>query len=274
MKKFRHILFLVAMMFIFAIVSPNRAFADDASITNNENGTIRLSFNNTYSEKIKLLVQLTGGKMFKYDIPKGNVNVNIPLTEGNGEYKIILAKNISGTRYSVLQTSVIKLSVSSSTSPYLTSNIIIDWDTTNKAVKKAQQLTKGKSGNSAKFKAVYNYVVKNYSYDYDKLSILDSLSKDGSYIPNIDSIYSSKKGICYDISIMMASMLRSVDVPTKVVTGYTPNAANNQYHAWNNVYISSWKIVDATYDMQMYKAGKKYSTYKPSSQYKTIVYTY
>ena len=71
----------------------------------------------------------------------------------------------------------------------------------------------------------------------------------------------------------MASMLRSVGVPTKVVTGYTPNAT--VYHAWNNVYADSkWNVVDATYDAQMYRAKVKYSMYKSFNDYKDVVYTY
>ena len=68
-------------------------------------------------------------------------------------------------------------------------------------------------------------------------------------------------------------MLRSVGVPTKVVTGYTVNAT--VYHAWNNVYDNSkWNVVDATYDAQMYRAKRSYSMYKSFSDYKDIVYTY
>lgn len=272
MKRIQGFYLMLLFTAVLFFISPGSVCAGEASISDNDNGSIHISFNNTYDARVKLIVQQSGGKMYQYDIPKGDVSVNIPLTGGNGEYRITLAKNISGSKYSVLQTTQIKEDVSDDTECFLTSNIIIDWETTNKAIKKANSLTKGKSGDTEKFNAVYKYIVKNFSYDYDKLSILDSLAKGSSYIPDIDTIYSKKKGICYDISILMASMLRSVDIPTKVVTGYSDNARG--YHAWNNVYLSDWKIVDATYDLQMRKANRKYSTYKSSKEYKKIVYTY
>lgn len=272
MKRFaKYMLFMFMFMVVFFLKN-EKVLADSATIENNNDGTVTLKYNNEYDVKVKLVVQLSGGKQYKYDIPKGTLNINIPMTQGNGEYKFILCRNISGTRYAVMQTTSITQSLSSDEEAYLSSNYIISWNSTNNAVKKAAALAKGKSG-KAKIKVIYEYVVKNYSYDYDKAKNIDDESKTAAYIPNIDTVMSNGKGICYDISILLASMLRSVDVPTKVVTGYTPNAT--VYHAWNNVYESSkWNVIDATYDLQMHKAKRKYSMYKSYSDYKDIVYTY
>lgn len=260
------LLFILAFEFLVI-----RAFADSATISNNNDGTVDLVYNNTNDVKVKLLVQLSGGKQYKYDIPKGNVNIKIPMTQGNGEYKFILCKNIAGTRYAVIQTLSITQNLSDSSDAYLTSNFMISWDVNNKAIKHAQDLAKKSKGK--KIKVIYEYVVKNYAYDYAKSDNVDELSKGNAYIPNINHIFDVKKGICYDISILLASMLRSVGVPTKVVTGYTPNAT--VYHAWNNVYDNSkWNVVDATYDLQLYKAKRKYKMYKDFNDYKDIVYTY
>lgn len=271
MRRFcKYIVFIVIFVFTFGI-GYSDVFADSATISNNNDGTVSLVYNNTYDTKVKLLVQLSGGKQYKYDIPKGSVNINIPMTQGNGDYKFILCRNISGTRYAVMQTVNVSQNLSSSTEAFLTSNYMLSWDDNNKAIKHAQTLAKKSKGQ--KIKVIYEYVVKNYKYDYDKSDNIDELSKGNAYIPNINSVFSEKKGICYDISILLASMLRSVDVPTKVVTGYTPNA--NVYHAWNNVYDNSkWNVIDATYDLQLYRAKKKYSMYKPFKDYKDIVYTY
>lgn len=271
MKRFsKFIVFILLLGFTFGLCN-TEALADSATISNNNNGTVHLTYENTYDTKVKLLVQLSGGKQYKYDIPKGSVNIDIPLTQGNGDYKFILCRNISGTRYAVMQTVNVSQSLSDSSDAYLTSNYMISWDASNKAIKHAQSLAK--KGGSKKIKMIYEYVVKNYSYDYNKSDNIDELSKGNAYIPNINSVYSEQKGICYDISILLASMLRSVGVPTKVVTGYTPNA--NVYHAWNNVYDSSkWNVVDATYDLQLHKAKRKYKMYKDFKDYKDVVYTY
>lgn len=272
MSKLYKYMFAVLLLFIVFFVNPEKALADSATIENANDGTARLVYSNDYDVKVKLLVQLTGGTQYKYDIPKGNVNINIPLTQGNGEYKLVLCRNISGTKYAVMQTVSITQRLAKDSDAYLSSSYIINWDRTNAAIKKAQSLARKGSTND-KIKYIYEYVVKNYTYDYTKAKNINDISKAAAYIPNIAKIYSEKKGICYDYSVLLASMLRSIGVPTKVVTGYTPNAT--VYHAWNNVYADSkWNVVDATYDAQMYKAKVKYSMYKSFSDYKDVVYTY
>lgn len=272
MNKFYKYMFAVLALFIVCFVNPDKALADSAVIENANDGTAKLTYNNEYDVKVKLLVQLTGGTQYKYDIPKGSVNINIPLTQGNGEYKLILCRNISGTKYAVIQTVSITQRLANDNDAYLSSSYIISWDKTNAAIKKAQSLA-SKGDKNDKIKYIYEYVVKNYSYDYTKAKNINDITKDYAYIPDVAKVYSEKKGICYDYSVLLASMLRSVGVPAKVVTGYTPNV--KVYHAWNNVYADSkWNVIDATYDAQMYKAKAKYSMYKSFSDYKDVVYTY
>ena len=55
-------------------------------------------------------------------------------------------------------------------------------------------------------------------------------------------------------SSLLASMLRSLDVPTKLVTGYV--APDYLYHAWNEVYIEGTGWV---------RINRFYSTYKAVS---------
>ena len=272
MNKISKYIIVVMMLFVVCFIRPDKVYADSATIENANDGTVKLTYNNDYDVKVKLLVQLTGGTQYKYDIPKGSVNINIPLTQGNGEYKFVLCRNISGTKYAVIQTVSITQKLASDNDAFLSSNYIISWDNTNAAIKKAQSLAKKKSTND-KIKYIYEFVVKNYSYDYTKAGNINDIAKTAAYIPNVAKVYSEKKGICYDYSVLMAAMLRSVGVPTKVVTGYTPNAT--VYHAWNNVYADSkWNVMDTTYDAQMYKAKQKYSMYKSFSDYKDVVYTY
>ena len=68
---------------------------------------------------------------------------------------------------------------------------------------------------------------------------------------------SAKKGICFDYAALMAGMLRSQNVPCKLVVGY----AGTAYHAWINVWTeesgwidgaiffdgSSWQRMDPTF---------------------------
>lgn len=98
---------------------------------------------------------------------------------------------------------------------------------------------------------VYNYVVNSVTYDTVKASSVQS-----GYLPNVDVVLAQRKGICFDYAALMTAMLKSRDIPTKLVVGYT----GNLYHVWINVYLegqgwvdniiyfngSSWKLMSPT----------------------------
>ena len=64
-----------------------------------------------------------------------------------------------------------------------------------------------------------------------------------TYLPDVDSTLSEKKGICFDFAALMCCMLRSQGIPTQLVIGY----ADACYHAWNRVYVDGqWRLIDTT----------------------------
>ena len=101
------------------------------------------------------------------------------------------------------------------------------------------------SSDLEKVEAVYNYIVKNIKYDYNKVS---NISTD--YVPDLDNIITSKKGICYDYAALFAGILRSEGIHTKLIKGYKNDLT--AYHAWNEVYLDGdWVLVDTTYDASL-----------------------
>lgn len=60
------------------------------------------------------------------------------------------------------------------------------------------------------------------------------------YLPDVDATLASGKGICFDYAAVMSAMLRSQNIPCKLVIGW----AGNVYHAWINVYIDGVGWVD------------------------------
>jgi len=82
------------------------------------------------------------------------------------------------------------------------------------------------------------------------------------------------------MSALTASMMRSVGIQTKMVTGYPRNQYYNgtQYHSWNRVYSKKekkWMVIDVTCDMCLYDQGvryKKLSMKKKPSQYSNVKY--
>ena len=66
----------------------------------------------------------------------------------------------------------------------------------------------------------------------------------------------SGKGICFDYAAVMAAMLRSQNIPCKLVVGF----AGKVYHAWINVYIEGVGWVDQL----IYFDGKTWSLMDPT----------
>lgn len=272
MKKALKIITTFTVLILSFIIIDIKVYgAEKITYTDNKNGTVTVKYNNTDNVKSKIAV-MKGESRYYYDMSSGSNYIQIPLTEGNGEYILVLCRNLAGNKYMTSDSVLIKLELADEKMVFLQSCQIIDWNEKNKAIKKAKSLTKKSKNDDSKINAIYEYVVKNYVYDYKKI---ESISSSSGYVPDLDDIYVAKSGICYDISSLMAGMLRSVKIPTQVVTGYTPNAS--RYHAWNEIYRSNkkkWIVVDATYDLQMYKAGKSYKMEKDRKYYKDVVYRY
>ena len=82
--------------------------------------------------------------------------------------------------------------------------------------------------------------MNNISYDRVLASSITS-GELKAYIPNPDRTLSTGKGICYDYAALMAAMLRSQGIPTRLIMGQVPQG----YHAWNEVYLqgTGWVII-------------------------------
>ncbi|MCR5325026.1 MAG: transglutaminase-like domain-containing protein [Lachnospiraceae bacterium] len=248
------------------------------SIDDNKNGTVKITFTNSEDTTVLILAENTttgtNTQRYYYKLEKGKNEVSVPLTEGAGKYKIRICRVRSDGKAVVLQTKEVDLSESAFGTVFEIASMVINYNVKDSFIKKAESLTKGCKDDTSKIKKIYEYIYKNFAYDYE---LLNTKAKTSYYLPNNLSTYDRKLGICYDISCLMAAMLRSVGVEAKVVTGHTPNV--KEYHAWNQVYDSNkkkWYTIDATYDMCLYnaKSTKKYTMIKNDADYSDIVYTY
>ncbi len=201
----------------------------DAS--NTSNGYLMVKYTGS-NQKIK--VQITKGTTYTYDLNARNAFEVYPLTEGNGSYSIKVFENVSGNQYAQLLSQTISVSLSNEFAPFLYPNQYVNFNSGSAAVGVAAQLAAGKDPIGV-VDAVYKYVIANVSYDYGKAQTVQS-----GYLPNIDSTLASRTGICFDYAALMTGMLRSQDIPTKLVIGYT----GNLYHAWVSVYIAGEGWID------------------------------
>ena len=270
-------IFLLSMLFVFAPATTADA-SNGVEINDNKNGTVTVTYSGSDMGKIAVTVKKDGANnQYNYFIDDSSVAVDIPLTSGNGIYKVSVLKHIQDSKYSPLSSEEVQLELEDSNAAFLTSNEMLQWNAKNAAIKKANKLVKKQKNQNGKAKALYKYLVKNYHYDYDKYAD-NSSGKLAYYTPDINDTYKTKKGICYDMSALTASMMRSVGIKTKMVTGYPKSEYFNgsQYHAWNKYYVNGkWTIIDITCDMCLYEQGMAYSKLKmkkKASQYSNVRY--
>lgn len=239
------------------VPEPNGQEMDAQAVSS---GIVRLK----HSSSAKLKVKISkGSSEYTYDLRNDGVYEAFPLQMGSGNYLVTLFENVSGTSYKVADSWNINVEISNPLTVYLNSIQNVNWNHSMAAIQKAKQLVADAKSDDERVKAIYDYVVNNFTYDDKKLNNLPT-----GYIPSIENMYNQKSGICYDYAALMAAMLRSVGVPTKLVKGSSTNISG--YHAWNEVYMRSsqtWIIVDTTYDSQIRAAGSSYNMSKPRNAY-------
>ena len=76
------------------------------------------------------------------------------------------------------------------------------------------------------------------------------------YLPVVDTILAAKKGICFDYAAVMTAMLRSQNIPCKLVVGY----AGTVYHAWIDVYVEGVGWIDGA----IYFDGEEWTLMDPT----------
>lgn len=202
----------------------------------------------------KVKLQITGPNKvtYTYDLKRGYAA--FPLTSGSGTYDVSVCENIEGTKYSLAFVTSLTFSEVSEFGPYLYPNQYVYFSKDCDVVNKAANLAAFCNNDLEVVTNVYNYIIKNITYDYEKANTVKS-----GYISDVDEILRTGTGICLDYSAVMTSMLRSQSIPTRLEVGYV--GKDMVYHAWISVYIKDvgwlngiiqfngkeWSLVDPTF---------------------------
>jgi transglutaminase-like putative cysteine protease len=232
------------------VVHSNSKAKIDAS--NVKDGYIMVAYTAKTQKRIKVRVTGPDKSVYTYDLNNTGKYEAFPLSAGEGKYKVGVYENTSGNKYALAYSSDITVMLTNDFAPFLRPNQYVNFTENSAVVKQAAVLVKDKKNDLEKITAVYNYVIKELTYDKEKAKTVRS-----GYIPDVDKVLASKKGICFDYASLMAAMLRSQGIPTKLVIGY----AGNVYHAWIHTYIpekgwiegviffdgTTWKLMDPTY---------------------------
>ena len=251
---------------------------DFASIdaSNTSQGYVMVKYNGT-NEKVKLRITCPDQSCYTYLISDRGAYDTFPLTAGNGSYALQVLENVAGDTYTVSLAQSINVSIEDEFLPFLYPNQYVNFHTDSKAVSKGSDLAKDTYSDLDVVQNIYNYVIKNISYDTEKAQNVSY-----GYVPDIDDTLSSKKGICFDYAALMTSMLRSQNIPTKLEVGYSGDA----YHAWISTYIddkgwvddiiqfngNTWQIMDPTLAATNDSAAVK--KYVGDGSHYVVKYTY
>lgn len=201
----------------------------DASHT--DEGYLMANYTGT-NEKVKLQITGPDGVTYTYNL-HGTAYEVFPLTAGDGVYTVGIYENISDTTYAAALSTDVNAALSDPLTPYLYPNQYVNFNETSLPVKKSAELAVSADTDAEVIELVYNYVTTTFTYDYDKAASVTS-----GYLPVIDEVYQAQTGICFDYAAVIAAMLRSQKIPTRLEVGYL----GEQYHAWISVYLqeSGW----------------------------------
>lgn len=197
----------------------------------------------------KLQIAGPTGTAYNYDLHGGQEVFNF--TQGDGAYKVGVFEHIGDGKYAQVTGCNVDIKVSNEFLPYLYPNQYVTFDKNYNVVSLGSDLAYPANNDLDVVANVYNYIIENITYDTDLATNVTS-----DYLPDPDRTLQLKTGICFDYAAVMASMLRSQGIPTRMEIGYAADA----YHAWISTYIedvgwvngiveftgTEWKLMDPT----------------------------
>lgn len=218
------------------------------------------------SEDQKMNVQLTAEDkvVYSYFINPGE-NAVIPFTDGSGTYQVCCYQQVSSSQYAALFADTLNVKLDNEFLPFLYPNQYVNFSPDSQASKLALSIVPEDTSDVNALQALYDYVVKNVSYDYDLAENVDA-----GYLPDVDRTLKTGKGICFDYASLMTAMLRSRDIPCKLQIGY----AGSIKHAWIDVYIRSRGWVDKAIEFSGESWSRLDPTFDSNSEDKETIQEY
>jgi hypothetical protein len=220
--------------------------------SNGKDGYVMIKFIPDTKKIVKVIIKGPSEAQYQYNLKPGDIYEVFPLSDGNGTYTVGVYEQAEGSKFATVLTASIDVKLNDEFAPFLRPNQYVNYNKDSQTVKKAAELVKDAKTLMAKVTAIYNFVIKNLEYDREKAQNVKS-----GYLPDVDAVLRAGKGICFDYAAVMAAMLRSQGIPTKLVVGFTGDI----YHAWLSVHSSeagwvnsviqfdgkSWKLMDPTF---------------------------
>ena len=217
--------------------------------SNAADGYVMAQFLTETESRLKVLIK-GPTTTYTYNLPQGQWEV-FPLSDGSGSYQVCIYQNVYSTKYALVMSTIFEVELADEFAPFLRPNQYVNYSAATQAVEQGLEVTAGLNDPLDKVAAVYDYVVTTLSYDYDKAATVKS-----GYLPVLDDVLASGKGICFDYAALMTAMLRSQGIPSKLVVGY----AGSAYHAW----ISVWTEENGWIDGAIFFDGNVWKRMDPT----------
>ena len=212
-------------------------------------GYVMAQYTGQTESRLKVLVQGPTTR-YSYNLTPGQWEV-FPLSDGNGDYQVGIYENVVDSKYALVLLGEFSVELTDEFAPFLRPNQYVNYTQATHAVATGLEITAGLEEPLEKVAAVYDYVVTNLRYDYEKAQTVKS-----GYLPDLDLVLTEQKGICFDYAALMTAMLRSQEIPCKLVVGY----AGETYHAW----ISVWTEHDGWVDGVIFFDGHVWKRMDPT----------
>ena len=197
-----------------------------------ENGYFYASVNHPIDKVMKLQVIKDNHKLH-YPLRSDGTGELFPLQFGSGIYRITLCEQYSGTRYIPKGYIEVYVKLKREDAAFLIPNQMVMYDKDSEVVKVANEICKG-MGEQSTYNAVCNYMKQNFIYDF-----IAAYTKKNTFISNVNQTFQKKSGVCQDLSAVFSAMLRSQDIPSKLVVGY----ADSSYHAWTSNMVNGKEVL-------------------------------
>lgn len=228
------------------------------------------------SPKVKLQLTAENSLTYTYDLPVDGEWTIFPVSLGSGHYTLGVYSNIEATMYAEVYGTEFDVSLNDEFSPFLYPNQYVWFTGDTRAIGLAKDLCFAANNDLEAVSFIYNYVVTHVTYDQEEAENVQS-----GYLPVVDEVLETGKGICFDYAALMASMLRTQNIPTRLEIGY----AGSAYHAWISCYIkeigwvngiiqfdgTDWSLMDPT--LASNQGDRKLKEFiGDGSNYRTVYY--
>ena len=183
------------------------------------------------AHRLKLRVE-KDGMTLTYDLNGEGTPEVFPLQLGSGSYAVSLYENVGGKKYAQQGAVNLDVTLNREDAAFLYPNQYVNYSQISPLVERALQICEGMDDMQA-YQAVCELMQSEFAYDF-----IRALTVTAGELPDADGCYEKKMGICQDLSAVTAAMLRTLQIPARMMIGY----ADDNYHAWTQTIVDGQEM--------------------------------